>query len=104
MYLSYEWKEEQARCGLLPLLSFAFEFCTVHGLLVLRVLLCPLADGICIADDDFIHPGKGLREEHGALKEAHVPSVLRQHKDYILFLLCGEQKWFSIGMSMPNTT
>lgn len=66
--------------------------------MVLRVLLLPLADGISIADDDFVHPGKRLREEHGAFEEAHVPSVLCQHKDYVLFLFYGAQKWFSISM------
>lgn len=55
------------------------------------MLFLPLANGISIADDDFVHPGKRLREEHGALKEAHMSTVLSQHKDYILFLFYGEQ-------------
>lgn len=91
-----EWKQKYACCGLLSLLSFAFEFCTVHGLVVLQMLLLPLADGISIAGDDFVHPGKRLREEHGALKEAHVPAMLCQHKHHILFLFYGEQKWFKM--------
>lgn len=86
-----------------PLLSFAFEFCAIHGLVIHYglVLLLPLADGISITDDDFVHPGKTLREEHGALKEAHVASVLCQHKHHILFVFYRDQKWFSISMYMP---
>lgn len=40
-----------------------------------RFLFLPLAHGIGVTHDHFVHPGEGLREEHRALEEAQVASV-----------------------------
>lgn len=52
-----------------------------------RFLFLPLAQGIGVAHNHFVHPGEGLGEEHRALEEAQVASVQRQGKDHIR-LLC----------------
>lgn len=52
-------------------------------ILARRFLFLPLAHGVGITHDDFIHPGEGLGEEHGALEEAQVTSVKRQGKDHV---------------------
>lgn len=52
-----------------------------------RFLFLPLAHGIGVTHDHFVHPGEGLGEEHCALEEAQVASVERQGKDHI-WLLC----------------
>lgn len=40
-----------------------------------RFLLLPLADGVGVAHNHFVHPGEGFGEEHGALEEAQVAAV-----------------------------
>ena len=45
-----------------------------------RPVLLPLADGVGVLDYHLVHPGEGLREQHGALEEAQVASVLGQGK------------------------
>lgn len=50
--------------------------------------LLPVADGVCVLDYDLVHPGEGLREQHGSLKEAQVASVVGQGKYHIRHLFC----------------
>lgn len=50
----------------------------------LRLVPFPLADGICILHHQLIHPRQGFRKQHGALKEAQVAPVQRQHKHDVL--------------------
>lgn len=40
-----------------------------------RFLLLPLAHGVGVTHNHFVHPGEGLGEEHCALEEAQVASV-----------------------------
>ena len=48
-----------------------------------RQVLLPVADGVGVLHDHFVHPGEGLREEHGPLEEAQVASVLSQGEYHI---------------------
>lgn len=40
-----------------------------------RFLFLPLAHGVGVTHNHFVHPGEGLREEHRTLEEAQVASV-----------------------------
>lgn len=55
----------------------------VRAPLARRPVLLPVADGVGVLDYDLVHPGEGVREQHGSLKEAHVASVLGQGKHHI---------------------
>lgn len=64
------------------------------GLHLLRVralglVTLPLANGVGVLYHQLIHPCQGLGEQHGALKEAQVAPVQRQHKHDVLPFLCG---------------
>lgn len=48
-----------------------------------RPVLHPVADGVGVLDYDLVHPGEGLREQHGSLKESHVASVVGQGKQHV---------------------
>lgn len=52
-----------------------------------RFLLLPVAHGVGVTHNHFVHPCEGLWEEHRALKETQVTSVKCQGKDHVL-LLC----------------
>ena len=47
------------------------QVCALAG----RLLFLPLAHGVGVAHNHFVHPGEGLGEEHRALEEAQVASV-----------------------------
>lgn len=59
--------------------SLSFVLCTGTltqvATLAWRFLFLPLAHGIGVTHDHFVHPGEGLGEEHRALEEAQVASV-----------------------------
>lgn len=57
-----------------------------------RPQLLPAADGVRVLHDDLVHPGEGLREQHGPLEEAQVASVLRQGEDHVGHLLCEQRE------------
>lgn len=50
-------------------------------------VLLPQTDGVGVLHDDLVHPGEGVREQHGALEEAHVASVLGEGKHDVGHLL-----------------
>lgn len=43
----------------------------------------PVADGVGVLNYDFVHPGEGMREQHGSLEEAHVAAVQRQGEYHV---------------------
>lgn len=59
--------------------SLRFFLCagarTQLATLARRFLLLPLAHGVGVAHNHFVHPGERLGEEHRALEEAQVASV-----------------------------
>ena len=57
------------------------------------LVLLPLADGVCVAYNDLVHPGEGLGEQHRSLKEAYVATVLCQCEYHILLLFWKERGW-----------
>ncbi|KAF3832891.1 hypothetical protein F7725_026556 [Dissostichus mawsoni] len=48
---------------------------TLRDTLARWFLFLPLAHGVGVAHDHFVHPGERLGEEHRALEEAQVASV-----------------------------
>lgn len=53
------------------------------ALLAGRLVLLPVANGICVLDYELVDPGEGLREQHGSLKETQVASMLGQGEYHI---------------------
>ncbi len=79
-----EVKRRRARLGFTVL---AFGFVGMGTLTLARwFLFLPLADGIGVAHNDFVHPGEGLRDEHSTLEETQVSTMQRQSEDHVFFL------------------
>lgn len=75
------------RRGRLGCTVLAFGFAGMGALsLARRLLFLPLTDGVGVSHDDLVHPGEGLREQHGALEETQVPAVKRQGEGHVFFL------------------
>lgn len=58
-------------------------------------VLLPVADGICVLNNDFVHPGERLRKQYSSLKEAQVAPMLGQckyHIGHFLYTEIGEQR------------
>lgn len=51
------------------------SFFLCAGALARRFLFLPLAYGVGVAHNHFVHPGEWLGEEHRPLKEAQVATV-----------------------------
>lgn len=68
------------------------------GTLAGRFLFLPLAHGVGVTHNYFVHPGEGLREEDIPFEEAQVASVKRQGEDHIRFLC-----WWTKGNKENNT-
>lgn len=82
--VSVEAKRRRGRLGFTVL---AFGFGGMGALtLAWRFLFLPLAHGVGVADYDLVHPGEGLREQHGTLEETQVSPVQRQREDHVFFL------------------
>lgn len=56
-----------------------------------RPVLLPVADGVAVLHDDLVHPGEGMREQHGSLEEAHVASMLGQDEQHVGHLFCRQK-------------
>lgn len=50
----------------------------------------PQVDGVGVLHDGSVHPGEGVWQQHGALKEAHVAAVLGQGEHHVGRLFYGQ--------------
>lgn len=71
----------------MTVLAFGFAGMAVLTL-TRRLLFFPLADGVRVTHNDFVHPGEGLRKQHGTLEETQVPAVQCQGEDDVFFFFC----------------